>query len=71
MNLAEFEIDKQGEITEILDNPAASRLMEFGILPGATFKVLNKASFNGPVFVLVGSNRVVLRRTEAAAVLVK
>lgn len=71
MKLTEFEINKKGVITEILDNPVASKLMEYGILPGATFFVLNKASFNGPIFIQVGSNRIVLRRTEAASILVE
>ncbi|MBI3133594.1 MAG: ferrous iron transport protein A [Bacteroidetes bacterium] len=71
MKLTDFEVNKKGIITEILDNPVASKLMEYGILPGASFYVLNKASFNGPIFIRVGSNRIVLRRTEAAAVIVE
>lgn len=71
MNLTEFELNKKGIITEILDNPAASKLMEFGLLPGASFFVRNKAAFNGPIFIQVGSNRIVVRHSEAASILVE
>lgn len=71
MRLTDFDVKKKGVITEIIDSPVAGKLMEFGILPGVTFIVLNKASFNGPIFIQVGANRVVLRREEASAILVE
>ena len=70
MKLTDFAINKPGTIVEITDNPVASKLMEFGILPGVHFLIINKASFNGPIFIQVGSNRIALRRAEAAAIIV-
>jgi Fe2+ transport system protein FeoA len=71
VKLTDFDVKKKGVITEIVDSPVAGKLMEFGILPGASFIVLNKASFNGPIFIQVGANRVVLRRDEASAIIVE
>lgn len=71
MKLSDFAVNKKGVIVEILDNPVAAKLVEFGIMPGAIFFIVNKASFNGPIFIQVGSNRLALRRTEAASILVE
>jgi Fe2+ transport system protein FeoA len=56
---------------EIMDNPVAVKLVEFGIMPGAHFFIVNKASFDGPIFIQVGSNRLALRQSEASAILVE
>ena len=68
MKLTDFEINQKGKITGIEDNPVAAKLMEYGILPGAHFSILNKASFNGPIFIRIGKNRIALRRAEASAI---
>jgi Fe2+ transport system protein FeoA len=71
VKLSDFAVNKNGVILEIIDNPVAAKLMEYGILPGTVFLVVNKAAFNGPLFILVGSNRIVLRRSEAATIIVQ
>jgi Fe2+ transport system protein FeoA len=71
VKLSEFAINKQGVIVEIMDNPVAAKLVEFGIMPGAHFYIVNKASFDGPIFIQVGSNRLALRQSEASAILVE
>ena len=71
MNLTEFELNKTGVIKEILESAESTKLIEYGILPGVSFSILNKASFNGPIFILIGSNRIALRRAEAAAIIVE
>lgn len=70
MKLSEFAMNKQGVIVEILDNPVAAKLVEFGIMPGAIFFIVNKASFKGPIFIQVGTNRLALRWHEASSILV-
>lgn len=71
MRLTDFDINKKGRITGISENPVAAKLMEYGILPGASFFIVNKASFNGPIFIQVGENRIALRRSEAVAISVE
>lgn len=71
MKLTEFAINKKGMIIEILENAISTKLVEFGILPGVQFQIVNKASFNGPIFITIGSNRIALRQSEAASIIVE
>lgn len=70
LKLTEYQVLKSGIIKEVLDNQLSAKLAEFGFLPGAAFSILNKAPFNGPLFVQIENNRVALRRKEAAFILV-
>lgn len=49
-------------------HPAARRLMEMGIVPGAQISVLRAAPFGDPLQIEVRGSLLALRRTEAAAV---
>jgi len=68
VKLSEFDINKKGKIVALLENPAYSKLVEFGIFPGVSFYILNKAAFNGPIFIKIGANRIALRTEEAQAI---
>jgi len=39
-------------------------------LPGANFKILNIAPFNGPISILIEDTRIALRRKEAEFIIV-
>jgi ferrous iron transport protein A len=69
--LTDFGAKKIGVIKEILENQISSKLIEFGILPGAFFSIINKAPFNGPIFIQIDNNRIALRRKEAAFIMVE
>lgn len=71
LKLSEYKTEQSGVIKEVLDNQIAAKLVEFGFLPGAVFSILNKAPFNGPIFVQIENNRVALRRKEAAFIIVE
>lgn len=71
MNLTEYTLNKPGVIKEILENAVSAKLFEFGILPGTSFSIVTKASFNGPIFIQVGTSRIALRKEEALAILVE
>lgn len=68
MKLFDFKVNQKGRVIRIEDNPVAAKLMEFGILPGANFHVLSKASFQGPIFIRIGNNRIALRKEEASVI---
>lgn len=70
MKLTDFAIGKSGVVIEVLDNPVAHKLAEFGIIPGAQIKLLNKASFNGPLFIQIGMIKLALRASEATSIIV-
>ncbi len=71
LRLSDFKKEQMGVIKHVLDNPIASKLIEFGIIPGVQFSILNKAPFNGPIFIQVENNRIALRRKEAAFIIVE
>lgn len=70
LRLTDIKINQIGVINEVLDNPLITKLFEFGLLPGAKFKVVNIAPFKGPISVLVGDTRIALRQKEAEFILV-
>ncbi len=71
IRLSDFKIKQAGVVKHILDNHLSPKLVEFGILPGAQFLVLNKAPFNGPIFIQIDNNRIALRKREAAFIIVE
>lgn len=71
LRLCDLEVEKMGVIRYIQENPVATKLAEFGLLPGTKFSILNKAAFRGPIFILVENNRIALRRKEAAFIIIE
>lgn len=69
--LSDLKINAHGVIKEVLENSFSSKLIEFGVLPGAIFSVVNRAPFKGPIFIRIENNRIALRREEAAFILVE
>lgn len=70
LKLTDIKINQAGVINEVLDNPLITKLFEFGLLPGAKFRVVNIAPFKGPISILVDDTRVALRQKEAKFILV-
>jgi len=68
--LSDIKTNQSGIISNVIDNPLISKLFEFGLLPGANFKVLNIAPFNGPISILIEDTRIALRRKEAEFIIV-
>jgi ferrous iron transport protein A len=56
-------------IKEILESDFDSKLMEYGIVPGAKLMVLNKAPFNGPIYIAIGSQKIAIRKEEASYII--
>lgn len=71
IRLSDLKIKQIGVIKHIVDNHISSKLFEYGILPGVQFSILNKAPFKGPIFIQIDNNRIALRRTEAAFIIVE
>ncbi len=68
MKLSELNKNQSGEISHIEDSQVSLKLVEFGFLPGAIITVINKAPFNGPIYVSVNNSFLSLRKAEAATV---
>lgn len=69
MRLCDFKPNEFGVIKEVMENHLSAKLIEFGILPGVPFSIINKAPFNGPIFIQIDNNRIALRRKEAAFII--
>lgn len=49
-------------------DPQMTRLMELGVVPGATVAMLGRAPFSGPVRLALGQTRLSIRLEQAAAI---
>lgn len=71
IKLSDLRENQAGIIKEILETKISEKLLEFGVHPGSSFKVLSIAPFRGPIFIQIGDLRVALRRMEANHIIVE
>ncbi|MEO9532587.1 MAG: FeoA family protein [Crocinitomicaceae bacterium] len=71
MKLSDLKRNQSASILSIEESDFSLKLFEFGLLPDAEISIINKAPFNGPIYVSVGQNLISLRREEASTVFVK
>jgi Fe2+ transport system protein FeoA len=66
MTLANLEIGAEARVTKINGNTAVTRrLMEMGVVPGVSVKVVKSAPFGDPIQVLVRGYNLAMRKSEA------
>jgi Fe2+ transport system protein FeoA len=69
--LAHLETGSTAEITDVTGDTAISRrLLEMGVIPGATVRVVKSAPFGDPLEIRVRNSHFALRRSEANSILV-
>lgn len=67
--LAELPIGEEAKVLSIEGNsPISKRLMEMGIVPGVSVKVIKSAPFNCPLEIRVRGYNLALRRSEAETI---
>jgi len=71
VKLSECHTSFVGVIQEVLESDFDSKLMEYGLIPGANIRVINKAPFHGPIFISIGSQKIAIRKEEASFITVK
>jgi len=69
--LNNIKINTKGTIKTIEDNPLITEMFEFGLLPGTSITIINKAPFEGPISVLVDDSILALREKEAHFILME
>ena len=69
--LTSLSKDSMGIISKIVRNDVSEKLNELGIFEGSEVKLIEKLPFKGPLCIWVEENRIVLRHSEAKAILVK
>lgn len=71
MTLTELPIGQNAQVTSIDDkNAITKRLMELGVVPGASIEVVKTAPFGDPIEIRVRGYSLAMRRNEADAVTV-
>lgn len=69
MTLANLEIGTTAKVKNVSGNDAISkRLMEMGIVPGVSLKVIKSAPFGDPIEIRVRGYNLAMRRNEAEAI---
>jgi ferrous iron transport protein A len=71
MKLSEAKKNSSVIIDQVLESDVTLKLFEFGFLPGAEMTVVNKAPFNGPIYVSIDGSLISLRKAEAETVILK
>ena len=69
MTLSNLENGAEGKVVAVRGNNAVTkRLMEMGVVPGVSVKMIKSAPFGDPVEVRVRGYHLAMRRSEADAI---
>ena len=69
MTLTELPIGRDARVTSVSGTGTITRrLLEMGVIPGVTVKVVKMAPFGDPIEVRVRGYSLAMRRTEADAI---
>jgi Fe2+ transport system protein FeoA len=69
MTLKDLRIGEKATVTAINGNSAATRrLMEMGVVPGVTVKMVKTAPFGDPIEIRVRGYSLAMRKSEAASI---
>lgn len=60
-----------GTVKEIEESDFDNKLLEYGIVPGAVITILNRAPLNGPIYIALDSQRIAIRKKEAAHIILE
>jgi len=67
--LSEVEIGQRAQVCDMdVDDSVNQRLMAFGLMPGAEVSVVHVAPLGDPIAISFCSQKVMIRRTDAARV---
>ena len=70
--LASLKIGAQARVVEIAGETAISRrLLEMGVVPGATIRVVKTAPLGCPLEIRVRNSHLAVRRAEAVSILIE
>ena len=71
MTIADLSIGEKGTITDIASDLIPLKLLEMGCLPGSEVKMLQKAPFDDPIYVVVNDSHVAIRKETALQITIK
>ncbi|NNC82590.1 MAG: ferrous iron transport protein A [Flavobacteriales bacterium] len=67
---SQLPIGSSASIVELTDQEQGLRLLEIGVRPGKTIRIIRTSPFKGAVFVQIGSNFFALRQEELSHILI-
>jgi ferrous iron transport protein A len=71
MKLANLTIGAEAKVVEVIGKTAVTRrLMEMGVVPGVSVKVIKTAPFGDPIQIRVRGYSLAMRKTEAETIVV-
>jgi ferrous iron transport protein A len=69
MTLANLAIGESGIVKDVIGNSVVTkRLMEMGVLPGVTVKIIKTAPFGCPIQIRVRGYDLAIRKSEAESI---
>ncbi len=69
MNLASLSVGKEAKVIKIVgNNPITRRLMEMGIIPGVSVRVVKTAPFGDPIEIRLRGYSLAMRKSEAETI---
>jgi ferrous iron transport protein A len=69
MTLKDLSIGAKATVTAVTEtNAATRRLMEMGVVPGVTVKMVKAAPFGDPIEIRVRGYSLAMRKSEAASI---
>jgi len=69
MKLSELPIGEECTVVRVWgDNPVSCRLMEMGVIPGASIRLIKTAPLGDPIEIEVRGYHLAIRRTEAETI---
>lgn len=71
MKLSDLKRNEKALVLSVEESDFSLKLFEFGLLPESEVRIVNKAPFNGPIYIAIGDNLISLRKDEASTVLLK
>ena len=71
MKLANLTVGTEAKVVEVLGESAVTRrLMEMGVVPGVSVKVIKTAPFGDPIQIRLRGYSLAMRKTEAETIVV-
>lgn len=71
MKLANLAVGAEAKVVEVVGQTAVTRrLMEMGVVPGVSVKVIKTAPFGDPIQIRVRGYSLAMRKTEAETIVV-
>lgn len=71
VSIDQLPVGSSATVMELSNDSLSLKLMEMGLIPGKTLKVMKRASYGDPLVIRYGDTTLALRKNEAQKVWVK